>query len=332
MVDSAVNGHVRKRLGRTGLKVSGISLGLWTLGGPNWNEGQPIGWADVDEAQAVAAVERGLELGCNHFDTADVYGNGRSEQRLGRVLGARRKDVVIATKVGWFQGTAEHCFQPLHIRHQLEQSLANLRTDYLDIYYFHHTEFGPWRDEAVEVMRRLKEEGKIRFIGQSGYEVDALCEMIELLDPDVVQSRAHIMDTRMIESGSRLTRMMAERDIGFVAFSPLAQGLLLNKYRPEAPPSFGAGDNRGGSSWFTAGFLARLAPVMERVEQRFGGGIESLLRVSLQYLLAHPAVSCVIPGFRNVKQVELDLAPADKPLDREDVAWIGAQFKDLKMN
>jgi myo-inositol catabolism protein IolS len=331
-LDNKGNGYVRRRLGRTGLEVSEISLGLWTLGGPNWDEGQPVGWADVDEAGAIAAVERGLELGCNHFDTADVYGNGLSEQRLGRVLGSRRKDVVVATKVGWFRGTAEHYFQPLHIRHQLEQSLANLRTDYVDIYYFHHTEFGPWRDEAVEVMRRLKEEGKVRFIGQSGYEVDPLCEMIEVLDPDVIQSRAHIMDTRMIESGSRLAKMMLERDIGFVAFSPMAQGLLLNKFRPEKPPSFGAGDNRSGSNWFTAEFLARLAPVMDRVEQRFGGGLEDLLRVSLQYLLGHPAVSCVIPGFRSVNQVELDLAPAGKPLDKDDLAWIRGQFKDLKMD
>lgn len=323
--------HVRRRLGRTGLEVSEISLGLWTLGGPNWDKGQPVGWADLDETEAMAAVERGLELGCNHFDTADVYGNGRSEQRLGRVLGSRRKDVVVATKVGWFRGTAEHYFQPLHIRQQLEQSLANLRSDYVDIYYFHHTQFGPWRDEAVEVMRRLKEEGKVRFIGQSGYEVDALCEMIELLDPDVIQSRAHIMDTRMIESGSRLARMIAERDLGFVAFSPMAQGLLLNKFRAEAPPHFGQGDNRSGSRWFSAEFLARLAPVMELMEQRFGGGIESLLRVSLQFLLAHPVVSCVIPGFRNVKQVELDLAAAGRPLDQEDLAWIRGQFEDLKM-
>jgi aryl-alcohol dehydrogenase-like predicted oxidoreductase len=330
--DKQTDGHVCRRLGRTGLEVSEISLGLWTLGGPNWDEGQPVGWADVDEAGAVAAVERGLELGCNHFDTADVYGNGLSEQRLGRVLGSRRKDVVVASKVGWFRGTAQHYFQPLHIRHQLEQSLSNLRTDYLDIYYFHHTDFGPWRDEAVEVMHRLKEEGKIRFIGQSGYEADALCEMIEVLDPDVIQSRAHIMDTRMIGAGSRLARMMAERDIGFVAFSPMAQGLLLNKFSPDNPPSFGAGDNRSGSRWFSAGFLARLAPVMNRVEARFGGGMENLLRVCLQYLLAHPAVSCVIPGFRNVKQVELDLSPAGKPLSQDDVSWIREQFKDLIMD
>ena len=259
MDSNRLNGYVRRRLGRTGLEVSEISLGLWTLGGPNWDEGNPVGWADVDESEAMAALERGLELGVNHLDTADVYGNGLSEQRLGRVLGARRKDVVIATKVGWFRGTAEHYFQPLHIRHQIEQSLANLRTDYVDIYYFHHTDFGPWRDEAVEVMRRLKEEGKVRFIGQSGYEVDALCEMVEVLDPDVIQSRAHIMDTRMIESGSRLAKVMAERDIGFVAFSPMAQGLLLNKFRPENPPSFGAGDNRANSPWFTKEFLAKLA-------------------------------------------------------------------------
>ena len=331
MTENQGYGYVRRRLGRSGLELSEISLGLWTLGGPNWIDGQSVGWENLDEDEAVAAVERGLELGCNHFDTADVYGNGRSEQRLGRILGGRRKDVIIATKVGWFQGTAEHSFQPVHIRHQIEQSLVNLRTDYVDIYYFHHTDLGPYRDEAVEVMRRLKEEGKVRFIGQSGYEVDALCGMIEVLDPDVIQSRAHIMDTRMIEPQSRLAVMMAERDLGFVAFSPMAQGLLLDKFRPGNPPSFGEGDNRRDSRWFKQEFLAELAPKMDRLKERFGGGIDDLLRVSLQYPLAHRAVSCVIPGFRNVKQVELDLEPAGKALSVEDAAWVRELFKDLKM-
>jgi len=335
MGNRVANGFVRRRLGRTNLEVSEISLGCWTLGGPNWSRGQPVGWGELDQQEAEKAVKRGLELGCNHFDTADVYGNGRSEQMLGKILGPQRKDVVIATKVGWFPGTAEHAYHPLHIRHQIEQSLENLRTDYVDIYYFHHGDFGPddcYLDDAVETMRRLRQEGKIRFIGQSAYTVQDFQKLIPIVDPDLLQSRANIMDIRMIESSSPVAGLIEERDLGFVAFSPLAQGLLLDRFRPENPPQFADGDNRERSQWFRVDFLRKLAPKLDRLKDRFGAGTEELIRVSLQYLLAYPAVSCVIPGFRSTRQVEMDLSPAGKPLDKEDIGWIRELFKDCMMD
>ena len=327
-------GYVRRRLGRTGLLVSEISLGCWTIGGPNWNEGQPVGWQKFDREEAVRALERALELGCNHLDTADVYGNGRSEQLLGAVLGSRRKELVLATKVGWFQGTAEHAYHPLHIRHQIEQSLRNLRTDYVDIYYFHHGDFGPedcYLEAAVELIRRLKEEGKVRFIGQSAYTPSDFARLIPKVDPDVLQSRAHMMDLRMIEPASAVARLIRERDLGFVAFSPLAQGLLLDKFHPESPPVFEEGDNRRQSRWFSREFLAELAPRLDRVKSRFGSSAGDLARVSLQYVLAYPAVSCVIPGFRDAAQVEMNLAPAGKALTSGEAQWIGELFAGLRM-
>jgi myo-inositol catabolism protein IolS len=335
MDSKAGSGFVRRRLGRTNLEVSEISLGCWTLGGPNWSQGQPVGWGELDQQEAEKALERGLELGCNHFDTADVYGNGRSEQMLGKILGPRRKDVVVATKLGWFQGTAQHAYHPLHIRHQIEQSLENLRTDYVDIYYFHHADFGPddcYLEDAVEVIRRLRQEGKIRFIGQSAYTVQDFQKLIPIVDPDVLQSRAHIMDIRMIEPSSPVAGLIAARDLGFVAFSPMAQGLLLDKFRPENPPQFAEGDNRGRSKWFSADFLRKLAPKLDELKDRFGTETEALIRVSLQYLLAYPAVSCVIPGFRSIRQVEMDLSPAGKPLNKEDTGWIRELFEECMMD
>ncbi len=327
-------GAVRRRLGRTGLAVSEISLGCWTLGGPDWNEGQPNGWAGVEEPAAVAAVERALELGCNHFDTADVYGSGRSEQLLGRVLGPRRAQVVLASKVGWFRGTAEHPYHPLHLRHQLEQSLANLRTDWLDLYYFHHADFGPddcYLDEAVAAMLRFREEGKLRFIGQSAYTPEDFVRLVPRVDPDVLQARAHILDPAMIAPESPVARLIAARDLGFVAFSPLAQGLLLDKYRPERPPVFGAGDTRARSRWFQPEYLRQISPPLQQLKARFGGHPGELARVSLQYVLSYPTVSCVIPGFRNPEQVELNLAAAGRPLARDERDWIAELFSGSMM-
>ncbi|HPD18560.1 MAG TPA: aldo/keto reductase, partial [Candidatus Goldiibacteriota bacterium] len=148
-----------REIGRTGIKVSEISLGCWTLGGRTWNEGESTGWDDVNEDEVINAVNYAVDRGVNHFDNADVYGNGRAERLLAKALGKRSKEVVIATKVGHFKGTAEHAYEPQHIIHQCEQSLVNLKREYIDIYYFHHGDFGEqdrYLHDAVDAMSRLK--------------------------------------------------------------------------------------------------------------------------------------------------------------------------------
>ena len=152
-----------RKLGKSDVSVSEISLGCWTMGGLNWVNGTPNGWANVNESEVAEAINYAIDHGVNHFDNADVYGNGRAERMLARILGKRTNNFVIATKIGWFPGTAEHAFEPKHIRHQCEQSLINLKRDYIDLYYFHHGDFGEndkYLDDAIEVMYRLRDEGK----------------------------------------------------------------------------------------------------------------------------------------------------------------------------
>src|SRR5581483_1564242 len=95
-----------RKMGQSGVEVSEISLGCWTLGGLNWVNGSPSGWADVDAVEVKRAIDFALDQGVNHFDNADVYGNGRAERMLARILGDRSKKLIIATKIGWFPGTA----------------------------------------------------------------------------------------------------------------------------------------------------------------------------------------------------------------------------------
>lgn len=307
-----------RELGQSGIRVSEVSLGCWTLGGLNWVNGNPNGWANVDEAEAARAIDCALDHGVNHFDNADVYGNGRAERMLARILGARGKDLVIASKVGHFPGTAEHAYQPLHIRHQCEQSLLNLRRDTIDVYYFHHGDFGPddrYLDDAVAEMRRLQAEGKVRLIGQSAYSSADFVRVVPRVRPDVLQSWAHALDLGFIQEGSPVRRLLDERKMSFVAFSPLARGLLLGKYPPGSRPSFEPGDHRRGSQQFSEENLRRVENRLEGIRARFGKSTEELARVALQCVLAHPPVACVIPGFRNQRQVEINLSGADRPLD-----------------
>jgi len=317
-----------RRLGKTDLETSGIGFGCWTMGGPSWSEGESDGWAEVDEDEIADAIKIGIDAGVNHFDNADVYGNGRAERMLRRVLdgiGVKSTEIIIATKVGWFRGTAEHAFEPQHIRHQCEQSLINLNRDTIDLYYFHNADFGPgdrYLDDAIDVMNSLIQEGKVRFKGQSAYSAEDFERLVPKVQPHVLQTWANALDDQFIRPGSRLQTLMDQYDLGLVAFSPLAKGLLLDKFSADDPPQFVSGDHRRGDERFSEENLRKLQPKLEAIKERFGATAEDLAAVALNFVLAHPRVSCVIPGFRNPRQASVNVAAAGTKLTPKDVEFI----------
>ena len=321
-----------RKLGKSEIEISEISLGCWTMGGLNWVDGMPNGWANVDENEISNAINYAIDNGVNHFDNADVYGNGRAERMLARILGDRTNNFIIATKVGWFPGTAANAFESSHIRHQCEQSLINLKRDYIDLYYFHNGYFGDsdeYLDDAIEVMYKLRDEGKIRLIGQSAYSSDDFQKLILKVKPDVIQSWANAMETPFIEEGSPTRKLMEENEISFVAFRPLGQGLLLDKYHKDNPPQFEDGDHRKGIDRFSVENLAELEPKLTRLKEKFGSSTEDLARMSLQYLLHHKFMGAVIPGFRNLNQVKINLSAMDKPLTNEEFQFINQVFAEV---
>ena len=316
------------RLGNSDINVSEVSLGCWTMGGLNWVDGQPNGWANVNEDEIQSAIKRALDAGVNHFDNADVYGNGRAECMLRRILkklGVRSESVIIASKMGHHRGTAEHAYEPAHIRHQCEQSLINLGRDYLDIYYFHHGDYGAQGEYlagAVDTMNALVREGKVRVKGQSAYSAADFERAVPLLQPDVLQSWAHALDPQFIRPESPVGKLLAERNLSFVAFSPLAQGRLLDKFNPAQPPAFELGDHRLSNTAFQSAALAELKPKLEQIKARFGSSTEDLSAVAQRYVLSFPRVACVIPGFRNERQVNCNLAAVGRSFSAEDVRFV----------
>ncbi len=316
-----------RRLGTSDIEVSEISLGCWTLGGLSWKEGKPDGWANVNEDEVVSAVKKAVDAGVNHFDNADIYGNGRAERMLARVLkklGLKSEEFVIATKVGHFCGTAAHACEPAHIRHQCEQSLINLQREYIDIYYFHHGSFGNHLEEAAATMDALVKEGKVRIKGQSAYSADDFERAVPVVKPQVLQSWAHALDTQFITPGSRVAKLLEQHKMSFIAFSPLCQGILLDKFDPENPPKFEEGDHRQADQRFTTEFLRGVKPKLEKIKARFGSSTEDLAAVALNYVLSFPNVGCVIPGFRNERQVSCNLAAAGRVLRQEDIGFVRA--------
>jgi myo-inositol catabolism protein IolS len=305
------------------------------MGGLNWVNGTPNGWANVDETEIAEAINFAIDKGVTHFDNADVYGNGKAERMLARILGSRTNNFIIATKIGWFPGTAANAFEPAHIRHQCEQSLINLNRDYIDLYYFHHGYFGKndeYLDDAIEVMYRLRDEGKIRLVGQSAYSSEDFQKLIPKVKPDVIQSYANALETVFIEGNSPTRKLMEDNQISFVAFRPIGQGLLLGKYKKENPPKFEDGDHRKGLERFSAESLAKLEPGIEKLKNKFGSNIEDLARVALQYLLHYNFMGAVIPGFRNLQQVKVNLSAIDKPLADDEFEFVKSMFDKLSEN
>lgn len=322
-----------RKLGNTGIEISTISLGCWTMGGLSWIEGRPNGWPNVNEKEISEAVDYAIDQGVNHFDNADVYGDGRAERMLAKVLGKKNKNMIIATKVGWFTGTAAHAYEPAHIRHQCEQSLINLKRDYIDIYYLHNGNFGPndeYLDGAIETMYRLQEEGKIRLIGQSAYSHQDFQKLIPKVKPAVLQSSANILNDQFLRPGSPTQQLMAEFNIPFIAFGPLAKGLLLQKFDKNNPPIFEEGDHRKASNRFTRENLERLDERLEQVKAAFGTTTDDLARVALQYVLHFKDAASVIPGFRNLKQVKINLSAQDKPLSEKEFELVKDIFKGFE--
>ncbi len=317
-----------RKLGSTDVSVSEISFGCWTMGGLNWVNGSPNGWANVDEDEVTQAIKVALDNGVNHFDNADVYGNGKAEQMLSRVLeklGVKSESVLIATKIGHFPGTAAHAYEPAHIRHQCEQSLINLKRDYIDIYYFHHGDFGAsdmYLDDAVDVMNDLVAQGKVRLKGQSAYSADDFEKLVPKVRPAVLQSWAHALDDQFVRPNSRVSKLMEANDLSFVAFSPLAQARLLDKYDPQNPPQFEPGDNREHNDSFKPEALAALKPKLQKLKARFGDTTDDLVAVALNYVLAMPRVACVIPGFRNERQAKINVSAAGRTLSDDDIQFV----------
>ncbi|MCB9730813.1 MAG: aldo/keto reductase [Deltaproteobacteria bacterium] len=317
------------RFGRTEAKVSAVSLGTWSHGGPNLAGTRSVGWSGGDPAAERASLLAAYEAGITHWDTADVYGDGRSEALIGEVLRELPRDAVfLATKTGWDPGPYEHAYHPRQVASQLEGSLRRLGVEQIDLYYLHHCDFGPGArhlDGALEVLARAREAGKFRHLGLSDWDARKIVEHLPRVDPDVVQPYGNVVTDGYRQSG--LAALVAERDLGVAFFSPLRHGLLLGKY--DAPRRFDAGDYRANDPWFAdADVLARLRDHRDAVAALVDGP-EPVLRGLVGALLTESPSACVLLGQRNPAQVAAAAAAA-APLEPQLARRIWELYADLR--
>ncbi len=320
------------RFGRTEAQVPVVSLGTWAYGGENRTAaGAGVGWSGHDDEAARAALKTAFEQGITHWDTADVYGDGRSEALIGRLWSEVPRDrVFLASKVGWDAGGHGRYYHPALVRERLERSLRLLQTDVIDLYYLHHCDFGPddaWLDDALEVIHRARDAGKVRFVGLSDWDCDRVAALAPRVDPDAVQVLRNVTHDKYVCSG--LSAWVQAHDAGAAFFSPIRHGLLLGKYT--APTTFGEGDFRDRDAAFSdAATLERLVANRRRVETELVQLRQPLLTALLGVLLADAPTGCVLLGQRNPRQV-LAAAAADQPLTDDQVAWVRALYADLRI-
>lgn len=319
------------RFGRTDVQVPAISLGTWGHGGPTTEEGGvPVGWSGHDDHLAKAALVEAHRQGITHWDTADAYGRGHAEVLIGQAFaeGVPRGEIFVASKFGYRRREGSHWYEPEYMREQCEASLRNLQTDVIDLYYFHHCDFGAndeYFDDALATMRRFRDEGKVRFIGISDWDSSKIMKFIDRVDPDVVQPYRNVIDDDYESSG--LKAWVGEHDAGVAFFSPLKHGLLLGKYYE--PQTFPEGDFRSGVAEFgDAPFLVRMHHTRDEMTRRFSDQREPVLHALTGALLADNPTATVLLGQRNPMQVDAASA-VGRALSDEDAAWVKGIYRGV---
>ena len=298
-----------RELGRTGWKVSTISFGAWAIGGS---------WGPVEDKDSLAALERALELGVNFFDTADVYGDGRSERLLARLRRERKESFHIATKAGRrLDKQTPGGYNRENLTAFVERSLKNLEMEALDLLQLHCPPTGVYyMPEVFGILDDLVTAGKLRYYGVSVEKVEEALKAIEYPHLQSIQIIYNIFRQRPAELFFDLAK---QRKVGILARVPLSSGMLTGKIKADA--AFDPGDHRAGNrhgEWFDRGetfsgvdFATGLQAV-EELRSLVPAGM-NMAQMALRWILMNDAVTCAIPGAKRPSQAEENAAAADFP-------------------
>jgi aryl-alcohol dehydrogenase-like predicted oxidoreductase len=305
-----------RQLGSTGLEISEVGFGTWGIG--------KSAWLGAEDDESLRALHKAIDLGLNFIDTALAYGEGHSEKLIGQVLRERDETVYIATKVPPFNLEwparpglrVEEIFPGSYVKECTQTSLKNLGLETIDVQQFH-----VWQDEWVgegdwlEAVEDLKKEGKIRFFGVSinDHEPQNAIKLIETGVVDTVQVIYNVFDQ---SPEDELLPLCQERGVGVIVRVPFDEGGLTGTITPNA--EFEEGDFR--NDYFRGDRKWEVYERVRRMAQGLGVEEDKIPKISLRYILSHPAISTVIPGMRSVRNVERNMAVADgKGLPTEQV-------------
>lgn len=304
-----------RELGRTGWKVSALSFGSWAIGGT---------WGSVDDNESLAALNRAVELGVNFFDTADVYGGGRSERLLARLRQKHFNKIYIATKVG--RGIYPHVaagYNRANLTASVDRCLRNLSTDSIDLLQLHCPPTQVfYMPEVFGILDDLVKTGKIRYYGVSVEKIDEAIRAIEYPNVQSVQIIFNMFRQRPAEQFFGLAK---ERHVGILARVPMASGMLTGKMTINS--HFAEDDHRAfnrqgeafdrGETFSGVDYEVGLRAV-EELKAICPAGM-SMAQFALRWILMFDAVTCAIPGAKRPSQADENFTAADLPPIRDEV-------------
>lgn len=273
-----------------------------------------FGWRIGEEASA-AVVDAALAAGINFFDTADIYDKGTSEEYLGRALGKRRRDVVIATKFGKPMDERRQGGKAAYVREAAEASLRRLGTDYIDLYQMHSPDPQTPIEETLGALDELVRSGKVREIGCSNFTAEQLRETPGRWAS--VQNH-YSMYTRTPEQDGVLDECVRQ-GIAFIPYFPLESGLLTGKYRPGAAPPAGS---RGDAGWGPKVYAEANLRWVERLRQFAEQRGHSVVDLAMSWLASRPAVASIIAGATRPDQVRSNAAASEWRLTAGELAAV----------
>ena len=312
----------KRKLGYTDLDLTTVGLGTWAIGGGSWE----WGWGPQDDAESIAALRRGIEMGLNWIDTAAAYGLGRSEEVVGKAVKGRRDQVVVATKCGlvWEEGSPNitQRLKADSVRAECEASLRRLDIDVIDLYQIHW----PIPDEDIEeawgTIADLVKEGKVRFAGVSNASVEQM-DRLQPIHPIASLQPPYSMLERGVEE--ELLAYCAANDIGVICYSPMQNGLLTGKYTKEKIAALPDGDWRKDRSphFKEPQVSANLALVdsLRPIAERHG---KTVAQLSIAWVLRRSEVTSAIVGSRRPSHIEEVVGAGGWELGADEITEIDA--------
>lgn len=284
-----------KQLGKQGPEVPVICLGAWPLGG---------GMGELPDQQVIDTVHAAIDCGVTFIDTAEGYRT--SESVLGKALAGKRDQVILATKL-----SGDHSME--HMNEAIENSLRSLGTDYIDLYQLHSFKSEYPIEDTMNGLLRLKEQGKIRYIGVSNFSPEQHAEALQHGPIDSSQP----MYSMLVRTQEAVLSFCEEHGIGVIVHSPLAKGLLTGKYAPDH--TFPEGDERNWMAGFQGERFAAALRVADQLKAWAESQGHSLYELAIAWVLANSAVTSCIAGAKTPEQVRLNAAAADWMLTRDEL-------------
>ena len=308
------------RFGRTDMEITRIGFGSWAIGGGGWR----AAWGPQDDDEAVGAIRRAVELGMNWIDTAAVYGLGHSEELVARALKGVSDRPYVFTKCSqvWDEsGNISNNLKKDSVKRECEESLSRLQAEAIDLYQIHWPRPDEDIEEGWEAMAELKEEGKVRHIGVSNFDVEQMERIRDIAPVETLQPPYNMLNRGIEEE---ILPYCAEQDIGVIVYSPMRSGLLTGKMTRERVRSLPSDDWRRNSSDFQEPRLSKnleLVKLLEKIGREHGS---SPGEVAIAWTLRHPAVTAAIVGGRRPDQVDGIIGAAGFRLGEDELDRIEA--------